>query len=124
MSDRLDEFDQSKFLYEQYDNLVKTELRGIAIVEDIEGHSPLADLLIEEAKNGFLEAISVLISGDLDFFTEAGVAKAARAQETLKRYRNMLSWIGEAITKAQQAREEMGILTKQMKVLYEDERSE
>jgi hypothetical protein len=104
----------------QYDELVKTCLVGKSIIDELQGESVALDLLLTGAKEAFINAALVMINGDLNFATEAGIAKAVKAQDDLRVYQIIVNRIAEAIARARDAKQGAGYLKEEMKVRYDD----
>ncbi len=106
-------------LGEQHDQLVRQVLDGIVILEGVEVKDAVLELLLGEAREGFIQAARKMVGGNLDLFSERGLAEARKAYNEVTRYREMISWIMEAIKKAHDAAEGLPFVEQQMRDDFE-----
>lgn len=102
-------------LAEQHDELVRQVLDGIVILEAVEVKDAVLELLLGEAREGFIRAARMMVGGNLDLFSERGLAEARKIYNEVTRYREMISWIMEAIKRAQDAAEGLPLVEQQMR---------
>ena len=102
-------------LAEQHDDLVRQVLDGIVILESMEVKDAVLELLLAEARQGFIGAARTMIGGNLDLFSERGLAEARKVYNEVTRYREMISWIMEALRRAHDAAEGLPFVEQQMR---------